>query len=489
MVGFAVIGCNKPPEMPLNQNVIFKASTSESGFKSSGSDCNSDVAHYALITIQPLATDGITNNGDPFTKTVDIFYLNGTMYTNTLSFAPGKYNVTAFVLMNNGPDYLSETEDDVTVYATPAGGSEYSQLISNPLPMKFEVGAFMKNEVNLEVLCFKEVDYDKFGYSWFAVDYVIVDNSDDLVFFGDFCTKYYKDYEANEYYAGQTGDLNHDMVAIFEIEVSKNGNVIGTYNNQAWFGEGLPLVVPNPDDASIPNEEFKYKLSILVKSGSGFEYKEFYTWTVIDNAPLPNMGDDGVMAFVLGTCTPGADLVLPPYMNLPETATMTTISNVPGSFGTYFDINLSDIGDGYDIQNGDYGVYCGDKTTSIYLNQAYNMNVFSSLYLNLIPDAFNLQKDVLDNINWLGNNLYRYEGHTWRDVQNAVWMLLGQITETQNGGVLKPTPIAIKMKNDALAYGNDYYPPVGGYAAVLFISPNATSTYKDLQLLFTLVDP
>ena len=481
--------CNKPASIPLEQDVIFKAATIENGFKSADNSCINGLAHYALISIQPLEADGITAIGDPITKTTDIFYLNGTMYTNTLKLAPGKYNVTAFVLMNDGVDNLSETEDDETVYATPENGSTFGQLISSPLPLMFEVGAFMKNEVNLEVLCFDEVDYDKFGFAWFAIDYVTVGNNDDLVFFGDFCTKYFADYEANDIYRGQTGDLSHDMVAIFKIKVYKDGNRIGAYDNEDWFGEGKPLIVPNPDDPNIQDEEFKYKLFILVKSGSGFVYKKFFTWTIIDNAPLPNIGENNVMEFVLGSCTPDADLILPPYMNLPESATMTTISYVPGNLGTYFDVNLSDIGYGYDIQNGNYGVYCGDITTSITLNKTYNMNVFSSLYLDLIPDAFNLQKSVLDNINWLGNNLYRYEDHTWRDIQNAVWMLLGQITETQNGGVLKPTPIAIKMKNDAFAYGDDYNPPVGGYAAVLFISPNATSTYRDLQLLFTLVDP
>ncbi len=493
ILGIALTSCNKPADFPLEQDVIFKAAAAETGFKSADI-CNNDIAHYALITLQPFEADGITENGASFTKTVDIFYLTGTMYTNTLKLAPGKFEVTSFILMNDGPDNLSETNDDVAVYAAPGNGSTFGSLVNSPLPIPFTVGAFMKNEVNLEVLCFEPADYDKFGFTWFAIDYTTVTNND-MYFFGDFCTKYFADYETNEFYDDQmfNGSLHHDLIAIFKIQVLKqNGtawDIIGTYTNELTSMSGAPLIVPHPDDPNVIGENFKFKLYILVKNGTGFSYKKFHVWTITDDGQIPS-GDDNVIDFVLGSCTPSADLVLPPYMNLPATATLYTKTGVPGNFGTYFDITLSDIEPGFDIENGDYGVYCADNTTYITLNQTYyNMNVFSSLYVDLVPASFNLQKSVLDNINWLGNNLYRYPGYTFKDVQNAIWLMLGQITPYQNGGLLVPTQIAIKMKNDAQANGTDYLPPVGGFAAVLFISPDATSTLRDLQLLFTLVDP
>jgi len=151
-----------------------------------------------------------------------------------------------------------------------------------------------------------------------------------------------------------------------------------------------------------------FVLSILVKEGTSFVYKEFHTWSTTDDGVLTDIGDDNVMDFVLGSCVPDADLILAPYMDLPASVTMTTGNSTPGSKGTYFDVTLSGIGAGYDIQNGVWGVYCADKATTINLNTTYTMDVYTSLYPDLLPGAFAAQKDVLDNINWLGNNLYRY---------------------------------------------------------------------------------
>ncbi len=495
LIGLGIGSCNKPTATLIEQNVIFKAASIETGFKSGvtgGDICNNDVAHYAKLTIQQMDEAGNPIAGTTIDKIVDIFYLNGMMYTNTLRLVPGKYQLTAFSLWNQGPDNATGGDDDIMVYATPNSDSEYAELV-DALPQDFEVSAFLKNEVPIQVLCFEPAEYDKFGFSWFAIDYTNVENND-MFFFGDFCTKYYKDYEANEFYADQmvAGSLSHDMIAIFKIQVLKENenqdwDLIETYTNETSSVSGEPLIVSHPN-TGVVGERFKFKLFILVKDGSSFTYKKFKVWTITDDEQI-NSGDNNIIEFVLGSCTPDADYILPPYMNLPESATLTTISGIPGTLGTYFDVNLSDIEAGYDIQNGDYGVYCADKNTTITLNQEYTMNVFSSLYIDLIPDAFSLQKPVLDNINWLGNNLYRYENHNWKDVQNAVWMLLGQISETQNGGVGVPTALAIKMKNDAQNNGDNYMPPVGGYAAVLFISPDADESNPVLQLLFTLVDP
>lgn len=486
-------GCNKPPQIQVEQDVIFIAAASETGLKVGITDpntnaCDNEIANYALITIQTLNPDGTPTTDSPFNITIDIFYLDGNMYTNTLKLPPGKYNVTAFTLMNNGDDFIAETTDDVIVYATPLDDSNYAELLNNPLPLTFEVGAFRKNEISIEVLCYESIEYESFGFTWFAIDYIVVnDDNNDLAFFGDFCTKFYAQYEANEFYRGQTGDLSHDMVAIFEIEVFKDGVSLGTYNNEEWFGEGQPLFVPNPDDPNKSGEEFKFVLSILVKSGEGFEYKKFYTWTIMDDT-FPRSGGNNVMDFVLGSCVPDADLILPPYMNLPATATLETGATIPGTLGTYFDVTLSNFpgnGLGYDIKEEMVGVFCADYITDIDPSTTYvDMTVYSSLYPEFIPQTYNAQIAVLDNINWLGNNLYRYSGHTWKDIQDAVWMMIN-LSQAPSW----TTVHASKMVSDALLYGDNYLPPVGGWAAVLFVGDLDQNENPTVQLLFTLVDP
>lgn len=468
IIGLGLTSCNKPEEIPLEQDVVLEVTTAATNFKSS---CDNPVAHYAQITM-----DGTTFN-------VDVFYLDGKIYTNTIKLTPTSHSITMFVLKNdNGtPGNLA---DDVEVLATPTTGAAYASFVNTALPQTFQVDAFKKNEVKMQVLCFKPTQITNFGFSWFAIDQLTVR---EIAFFGDFCTKYYADY-VGSLYALQSGGLRHDMPAIFKIDVKRNGNLIATYNNEAWKGEGQTLKVQYPDYHNVV-DNFEFDLSILVKVGTTFQYKKFHTWTTTDAGVLPNIGSDNVMDFVLGSCVPTADLILPPYMNLPISATLLTGNAVPGTLGTYFNVTLSGIGAGFDLTNGVYGVYCGDMVTTISLNTTYSMNIFSSLYPATLPGAFDAQKPAFDNVNWLGNNLYRYPAYTWKDLQNAVWMLVGQLSPTQNGVLGVPSALAIQMKNDANLYGNGYLPPVGGYAAVMFVSPSATATNPVLQLIFTLVDP
>lgn len=498
LIGLAVSSCNKPENLVLEQDVIFKAVAFETGFKSDEDICNNEVAHYALLTIQ-----AIDESGDPVgaseEKTVDIFYLNGTMYTNTLKLDPGTFELTSFLLMNYGDDNQFDGGDDVIVYASPDEGSLNSQIVQG-LPIEFTVGAFMKNEVNIEVLCFQEAFYTDFGFSWFTFDFTNVANND-LVFFGDFCTKYFEDYKGS-FYEDQANGLRHDMPAIFQIEVFRTTvdvtrEFVGRYNNlyhednSPWFGVGAPLVVPSPDDPSI-DEVFEFVLLIYVKVGNSFQIKEFARFTSNDAGGLNGItdkGGDGVYDFVLGSCVPDADIVLPPYMNLPETVTMAVGPALnPGTAGTYIDILLSDFGNGYDIiTDSTYGAFCGDLETGIE-TISYNVEVFSSLYPGTLVETHGYLK--FGEINWIGNNLYRFPDHTWQDIQNAVWMLIGQLPDDgTDGGVGVPSQIAKDMKDAAIVSGVDYFPPVGGWAAVLFVSPEATPNNPVIQILFILVDP
>ena len=129
IVGLSVVSCNKPEEVPLEQNVVFKANTAVKGFKSSVV-CDNPVAQYALIEI------------DGEIKTVDVFYLDGTIYTNTIKLSPGPHVITMFVLKNdNGTP--GNTGNDIEVFATPLKDAEFSSFVSEGLPITFSTDAFM----------------------------------------------------------------------------------------------------------------------------------------------------------------------------------------------------------------------------------------------------------------------------------------------------------------------------------------------------------
>ncbi|MCD6178585.1 MAG: hypothetical protein J7K39_01655 [Bacteroidales bacterium] len=300
MVGLIIVSCNKPADVPATQEVVFKATTATTGLKAG--DCDTEVAHYALIEI------------DNDILKVDVFYLEGMIYTNTIKLSPGNHTIKSFVLKNDNGTPNDDT-DDIIVKATPLIGSDYAGFVQNPLPFDFNVDAFYKAEVNIEILCFEAAEITDFGFAWFTVNEITVR---ELCFFGDFCTDDYMDY-TNTLYGSQTYGVRHDMPAIFKIDIYRNNTFLISYNNEYhadgsdWFGEGAALCVQYPDFENV-TDNYKFELWVKVLVGNSFEYKLFHTFTTTDAGQL-NSGADNILDFVIGDCVPDADLVLPAYYN------------------------------------------------------------------------------------------------------------------------------------------------------------------------------
>lgn len=482
MVGLIAVSCNKAPVVPATQDVVFTASAAQTGLKSS--ICDDAIPSYAVIKVTGLTED----------ITVDVFKLEGVIYTNSIKLPPGDYVVTDFAIFD---------ENDVEIYATPYETGDYAQFVTHALPMNFNVDAFFKTEVNLDVLCFEGATIEDFGFAWFAFNTITVR---EFAFFGDFCTKFYAQYDGSAYdYLPNGAALRHDMPAIFEITVTSDNPAFpgATYSNVGWNGAGAPLLVQFPDYEGVDN--YTFTLKILVKSGeNNFVYKEFATFTSTDDGGLNEITDlagDGVYDFVLGSCVPDADLILPPYMDLPETATMSVVTyygvNNPGA-DAYFDVQLGGFGAGFDINTTDiYPSFCGDLQTGISVPSNHPVDVYSSLYpAELLASHSYLNVGA---INWLGNNLYRFDGYTWLDLQNAIWILNNQLaldgsyTDMNGNPGTNPlgaiTQTAKDMVAAALVGGVNYAPPVGGWAAVMFVGPLNNDGTPTIQLLFTLVDP
>ncbi|MDA3905833.1 MAG: hypothetical protein PF484_07145 [Bacteroidales bacterium] len=324
IIGLVITSCNKPPIVPQPEDVVFHATANSYGLKSS--NCDNPVADYALITINTVL-NGVILENTAVTKTVDVFYLEGNIYTNTLKLDAGNFAVTQFILMSTNFE-----GEDIVVMASPIEGADYEKFVADALPLKFSVGAFLKNQVPIQVLCFTPTDISEFGFSWFAIDQITVR---EFCFFGDICIEDYFGYTGSLYEEQQNG-LVHDMPAIFTIDVYRNRTPVSTplvsYNNEYtedgsdWFGEGAPLCVQYPDFNGI-QDNFEFVLSILVKVDDSFVYKPFHTWISTDDGALINFGetteidisDDDILDFVLGDCVPDADLILPPFPDTPAT--------------------------------------------------------------------------------------------------------------------------------------------------------------------------
>ena len=352
ILGLTVGSCNKPDTIASEQEVSFSAAAVETGFKTSDDACNNGVANYAIIILQPLDATG-AESGEQISRTLDVFYLNGRMFTTTIRLVPGNYELTSFVLMNDAGTLL-DTSDDVAVYATPTEGSTFGTLIENNLPLTFEVVNFIKNEVPIQVLCFQPADYDKFGFNWFAVDVVTVNETGSFCFFGDLCldeadlTYYDDNYNV---YQEQIYGIRHDLPAIFRMKVSKwtvvspNEGTSPNNSSQMWvdllditnltpqgdetfplYGEGAPLCVQD-FESLYPGETIRYSLWVYMKEttgeywnanyddlntnqSTGFRYRFVKSWYNTDTDKPVDLNGDGMIEFVIGDCSPDADLII-----------------------------------------------------------------------------------------------------------------------------------------------------------------------------------
>ena len=473
LIAFFAVSCNKKDDtVDPNQEVEVKFTSTEmpkGGTKSSNADATAD---YASIVI----------NGTTYTPAV--YYLDGVAYTQGIKLPVGDYTVTQFLMMsdNNTPDDMT---DDSIVSAAPEAGSQYANFVTNALDIQFHVDAFQKNEIPIEVLQFTSQEFEAFGFDWFTMTQTTVREQ---LFFGDISMKHPDDY-AGSLYEQQANGLQVDMPAIFKIKVYKNGAFVEEYSNESFLGEGDVLHVAYPDGDNT-TDNFKFDLYIYVKIGTGFGYKYFHSWEFTDDELIDN-GGDGVVDFVLGNAiatTP--DLLLAPYMNLPETCTYTiTGSYAPGSMGGYVDATLDNVGNGYDFTNGVYASWCADEETSINVGTTYNMDVYSSLYPDALP-AFTAYGEKWARVNWIFNHLDYYPGYTWGELQGAIWKIMNNWNGVATGGVPDADAVVDQMVTDSQSH-TDFTPLPGGWAAVIFVpegtDPNAAN--PTLQTMFVQVDP
>ena len=455
---------NAPREVSFN--------TSGNGLLKSEGDCSLD-ADYAVIQIGGVVYNAAT------------FVVNDVLYTQAIKLAPGQYTLEMFTLWNDN-DTPGDESDDIMVSAAPHEGAPFADMVINPLDLVFDVQAFLKVEIEIGVLCYEESEHGEFGFVWFQP---VKTHVKQKWFFGDFCTKFFEDYTGSAY-EGQTNELQIDMPAIFEIEVIHNGVSQGTYSNLTSLGEA-PLSVPYVDDPD-QVDNYEYRLSVLVKVGDLFKYKYFGSFVFVDDEEITTdigvgPSADGVYDFVIGNClVTSADFALAPYMNLPESGTLVVGGGyAPGpNGGAYLDVKLTGIGSGYDVEEDLWYVsYCFDRGVSINLGASYSVNIYSSLYPELMP--LHIQVKQWDKVNWLVNHLDQFPGYTWSDFQQAMWILEDAgWGGTALSGVPAKTSITDDMVAAADLYGSGYQPLPGGWAAVTFDNDGSP-----IQTVFIIVDP
>lgn len=321
IAGILLAGCLQ--DLPMTdpqaeQDVVFNIGSGEKGFKS-GSDCVLE-ADYALIKFKDVAEPVV----------LEIIVVNGMLYTETLKLPPGSYVLEELFLMKHGDP------TDIVLSAAPHIGSEYANLVSNPVTIPFIVGSFEKKEINIDVLCFETAEFEEFGFTWFKINVITVKEG---LFFGDHCSEIFEEYGGSKY-----GDYpKFDMPAIFKVDLYKNNDgdpdyelYVGTFNNfededgNILLDEfGNPLYLNSEYAASVPplsvsyidrpdiEDNYKLVISVFQEIGGGnFDYVPSDPWyftddisllvdhagTVTNSSVTLGPGSDGIYDFISGPC-------------------------------------------------------------------------------------------------------------------------------------------------------------------------------------------
>lgn len=476
--------------------VTLKAAPGKSGNVPECSDLSMD---FAVIDVVNLGT---------FTS--DIFYANGKYVTQPFKIMMEQADtkdivVTKFCVYHGSADDMANA---VLVKAAPDATSDYAELVdpTKALPLGVTVQKFAKVEAAVDVLCFEDLFYDNFGFTWFKLDLMTIKS---LCFFGDVCTGKLEQYGNSDFYADQDGYKadNYDLVAIMKVTVSKQVGddwiKIKDFTNEAWNGEGDCMTVYWGDYDEVP-ETFKIDLEVLLPSGNILTYQHQKTWIFddtdynTDDADLfPLAGEDGVVDFVIGNCAyEDPDYIFAPHQNIPTgNIQMTATAKQFSGTGFYWDLSFTDMHGkslvGYDFDSS--GGWCGDKHHTL-TNGTKTVKAYCSYTLG--GTLGNLDQIKLDKVNWIANNITRVipdfdhlaptkDGVRYGEIlQELIWYASDGIavssTEATNLLALMPTIDA----------DNRYIPKPGEWAAIILAGDGVVDLeLKWNQILFTIVDP
>lgn len=163
---------------------------------------------------------------------------------------------------------------------------------------------------------------------------------------------------------------------------------------------------------------------------------------------------------------------------LPTDPIRMNIEQFPGLSNTYFDLNLWEVGTGYDIYDGVWTAWCADSHVYIYTNRNYNPSVYSSLDAELGNKCDYCSDDERWNyVNYILN--HKDPEASWREIQAAIWYFTDEDPDYRGYW----TSRSEAMIEDALANGSDFRPREGQFGAVILASG------EDVQLVFLEVDP
>ncbi|MFV8224453.1 hypothetical protein [Christiangramia aquimixticola] len=142
----------------------------------------------------------------------------------------------------------------VIIWAAPKIGSDFADIVENPLPYSWDLRAGSKTYTNIEMLCFDDRRVNLYGYQFFDITQVPIYN---LCFFANYCSDSGRHFTANyslDIYYGS----NANGTLLYSGEMPVNG-IDGEY-----YAEPICLGIPAPHDNEGDDEPYLYYVATLM---------------------------------------------------------------------------------------------------------------------------------------------------------------------------------------------------------------------------------
>lgn len=195
--------------------------------------CDMSLASYAIIEMA----------GNSYK--IDLKTWGNNYKTDLIELDPGTYEVTSCLLFDN---------NDHTLYATPATGSEFGQFVSQSLPFEVTVENYKKIEYDLEVLCIEDFTPPQFGFIFWEIT---IKQIKYLCVFANYCEP-----ETGHAVASLEAFIYPNSEETSEDDLIWSGSSDGDYESEDESNELLCLKFPY--DPSIPTEDQSYYIELFV---------------------------------------------------------------------------------------------------------------------------------------------------------------------------------------------------------------------------------
>jgi len=287
-LAFLFVACEKDSQEVATEsqvsNVEFKIDQSNFDLKNTLPECDDDaIWDHVVFTIEDA-------DGNSLIYTSPINYIGDEYLTQVIKLLPGNYLLTSFMVYDDQGNIIR---------AAPKNTSIYYDLMTYQLDLEFAVEPFYKKQIAIDVLCYEELAFDDFGFTWIEFNDVRIERQ---CVFGDLCIDDYSTYIGSLYDIPGQG-VQFDMPAIIKVKVFK-GNAtepLRVFSNEDTYGNGECLEIYWPNRIAEVGEEFHIELYVWLPSLNGFDYILMDTWNFLDGDGAIT-GEDGVVDFVVGDC-------------------------------------------------------------------------------------------------------------------------------------------------------------------------------------------